>query len=411
MVEQGALRAVLFHVGEPDVVAPEDVVEVFQRAVFLPLLPVEPPEIDALIHVLVQIGVEECLHIFLVASHPLVGLAVVLSVALHELVVLLLVGTHAVGRVQVHRGLHALLVEVGEELPVVGEDALVPVPAGPAAASFLGVGVPVHVDDDHVERQVEAMEVADEVAQVLVAVCPIAAPPVAESVSGRQRHLAGKLREALQGTFVVVPVGHEIPVLRTFRTLSLSHPVPVCRAVEDVVLGIVDERPAVRSQQAVLEGHLVLGVAVLVHVAVVAVKGAIGSLQVAFLLCAGRPGELRAEPLGGGDGEVLRAERSPVFLVGEFELACGNSDLAATRRGLVRHIAILADDSHKTLVVHELTVGSVFEAYCAFVDEGEANMIVAIDFFCLCNIRQEEEGNTEHCCSQQSDRQSFHKAK
>ena len=98
MVEQGTLCAVLLHVAKPNVVAPEDIVEILQSPVLFPLLPVEPPEVNALVYVGMQIGVEKSLYIFLVASHPLVSLAVVLAVALHKLVVLLFVWTHAVGR-------------------------------------------------------------------------------------------------------------------------------------------------------------------------------------------------------------------------------------------------------------------------------------------------------------------------
>ena len=252
MVEQGTLCAVLLHVAKPNVVAPEDIVEILQSPVLFPLLPVEPPEVDSLIDILMQIGVEECLHIFLVASHPLVGLAVVLAVALHKLVVLLFVWTHAVGRMQVHGCLYALFIKVGEELLVVREDAFVPVPASPAAAAFRRVGVPVHIDDNHVEWQVEAMEVADEVAQFFVAVTPVTAPPIAEGVTWRQRHLACELREALQGSFVVVSISHEVPVLCTFCACSLCYPIPVLCAVEDIILGVIDKRPAIGGEQAIL---------------------------------------------------------------------------------------------------------------------------------------------------------------
>ena len=114
VIEQGTLRAVILHVREPDVVAPEDIVQVLEGTVLFPLLPVEPPEVNAFIDILVQVSVEECLDIFLVRTKPLVGLAVVLAEALHELLVFLLVGAHAIGRVQVHGCLHALLVEEGE---------------------------------------------------------------------------------------------------------------------------------------------------------------------------------------------------------------------------------------------------------------------------------------------------------
>ena len=394
VVEQGTLRAVPLHVGKPDVVAPEDIVEVRQSLVLCPLLPVEPPEVDAFVDVRVQVGVEECLDVAFVAALPLHGLAVLDAGPLYELLVLLFVGAHAVGGVQVHGCLHALLVKEGEELLVVGEEPFVPVPSCPAAAGLFADGVPVHVDDEHVEGEVKALESGDEVAQVLVGVAPVAAPPVAEGVAGRQGHFSGKLREAAQGALVVVTVGHEVPVLCAFGTVAFGDPVPVLCSVEEIASGVVDERPAVGGKQSVLEGHLRLGVAVLEHVAVVAVQCAVCSLQVALLLGAGRPGEGCAEAFCRGDAEVLCAEGSVALLIGELQLAGGNDDFAAAGRGFVRHVAVFADDGHEALVVDELAVGCIFQSQCSLVDEGEAYVAVAIDFFCLCCLG----GGSSHCC-------------
>ena len=330
-----------------------------------------------------QIGVEECLDVAFVAALPLDGLAVLDAGPLYELLILLFVGAHAVGGVEVHGGLHALLVKVGEELLVVGEESFVPVPSRPAAAGLFADGVPVHVDDEHVEGQVKALEAGDEVAEVLVGVAPVAAPPVAEGVAGRQGNLSGKLREAAERTLVVVTVGHEVPVLCAFGTLSFGDPVPVLCAVEEIALGVVDERPAVCGKEAVLEGHLRLGIAVLEHVAVVAVQGAVGALQVALLCGAGRPGEGCAEVFCRGDAEVLCAEGRVAFLIGELQLAGGNDDFAAAGRGFVRHVAVFADDGHEALVVDELAVGCILQPEGSLVDEGETDVAVAIDFFCL----------------------------
>ena len=234
-----------------------------------------------------QVGFEESLDVAFVAALPLHGLAVLDAGLCDEFLILLLVGSYAVGRVQVHGCLYALFVEEGQELLIVGEEPFVPVPACPAAACLFADGMPVHVDDEHVEGQVKALEAGDKVAQVLVGVAPVAAPPVAEGVSRRQGHLACELREALQRALVVVAVCHEVPVLSAFGTLAFGDPVPVLCPVEEVALGVVDECPAIGGQQSVLQRHLGLGVAVLEHVAVVAVEGAVCSLQVALLLGAG----------------------------------------------------------------------------------------------------------------------------
>ena len=193
MIEHRALVAVTLHIGKPDVVTPEHIVERGDTAIFLPLLPVDPPEIDTIGHIVVEISVEDGLDITLVGAEPLVGLTVAFAEPLHESLILLLVGAHAIGRMQVHRGLHALLVEILEESLVVGEESFVPVPACPASTSLRTDGVPVHIDDEHVEGQVELLEIADKVAEILIAVTPVAAPPVAEGVARRQGHLASEL--------------------------------------------------------------------------------------------------------------------------------------------------------------------------------------------------------------------------
>ena len=112
VVEHRTLGAVTFHIRKPDIVTPEDIVQTLDGTILFPLLPVEPPEINALVYIGMQIGIEECLHVFLVRSDPAVCLAVVLAQTLHKLVVFLLVGAYAISGMQVHGSLHALLVQV-----------------------------------------------------------------------------------------------------------------------------------------------------------------------------------------------------------------------------------------------------------------------------------------------------------
>ena len=69
----------------------------------------------------------------------------------------LFVRVDAFGRVQVERGLQALLVERRQEAGRVGEELAVPGVAGPARAGVAGLGdVPVHVDHAHRERDLVA---------------------------------------------------------------------------------------------------------------------------------------------------------------------------------------------------------------------------------------------------------------
>ena len=93
---------------------------------------------------------------------------------------------------QVERGLQVLLLCPLQEALRRGKQASVPGVACPAATCRLGI-MPVHIYDEHVERNVVVVHLRDEVAQLVVAVRPVARPPVAEGVARRQWHLARKL--------------------------------------------------------------------------------------------------------------------------------------------------------------------------------------------------------------------------
>ena len=121
VIEHRALFSLALHVAEPDVVAPECVAQPRHFFVGEPLLPVEPPEVDAFFHVGVQIGVEQGFHKALVAAKKLHSFAVGVAVATGKLGISFLVGAHAVGWVQVHGGFHACIVEEFQELLIVGE--------------------------------------------------------------------------------------------------------------------------------------------------------------------------------------------------------------------------------------------------------------------------------------------------
>ena len=268
VVEHGTLAVLALHVAEEEVVAPPRIAQPLHLLVVEPLLPVEPPEVDAVVHIGMQIGLEESLYELLVAAEPFHSLAVGAAHALGKLLVFLLVGSHAVGGMQVHRGVDALLVEKTEELAIVGEEVFVPVPARPSATSLLADGVPVHVDDEDVERDVVLAKPPHQITEVLVGVAPVAAPPIAKGIARRHRHTASEARIALQGSLVVVAVTHEVPVLSTLGSRPFLHPVPVRIAIEEEALRIIHQRPAVGREQTVLQRN---GCAVVAVVAVVIV--------------------------------------------------------------------------------------------------------------------------------------------
>ena len=147
--------------------------------------------------------------------------------------------------------------------------------------------MPVHIYDEHVERNVVVVHLRDEVAQLVVAVRPVARPPVAEGVARRQWHLARKLGIVAQCLLVVVSVGEEIPVLCLSLVRSVVHPLPV-GVVEHISVRVVDECPSVAREESVFERHLVR---VEIRVAIVAVECAVGALQVSIVLQTRMPAE------------------------------------------------------------------------------------------------------------------------
>jgi len=105
-----------------------------------------------------------------------------------------------------------------------------------------GADVPVHVDDEYVERSIVFAEAADDLEDLLIAVCPIARPPCAEGEAGRQRNAAGHTDVVAEGFAVVVGVTEEIPVLTLARG-TLHHPRPgTLLAFQKSEIGGVKER-------------------------------------------------------------------------------------------------------------------------------------------------------------------------
>ena len=148
----------------------------------------------------------------------------------------------SVRRVEIQSHLQPLILQVVHKLAWVRKNALVPGPSCPSSASFVGV-VPVHIDNEHVKRNVVCVELVNQCPHFLVGICPVAAPPVSESESWRERHLAGKYSEVLKSRLVVVAVSHKVPVL-TLLVLSLLHPGPL-GIIEEITVGFVDQSPAV----------------------------------------------------------------------------------------------------------------------------------------------------------------------
>ena len=377
VVEHRAHIAALLHVAEKYVVEPPCVAQPLDGGVGGLLLPVEPPEIHPVTLHRRQDAAEDAADEFLVGRYPGYGLfrrGVDAHVAGY-VGIAVLTASHAVGRMEVEGRADALPVEPPEELRRIGKERAVPRPAGPSSAVAVGV-VPVHVDHQHVERDVVGAEILHQRAQLLVRIGPIAAPPIPEGVARRQGHLACKEREVAQGGFVVVSVGEEIPVLSAVVG-ALFDPFPLLVAVEEEVVRIVDERPAVGGQQSVLDGHFRTTLVVDVGVAVVSVQRAVGSFEVAFLLHARFPDEGHGGSLRGAHREVRGRERTGILPVAQDHLRRGDFDPRAPLHAVVRG-GICSLDGHERLRVDELSVGGVFHAHGPVRDDREADMIVRI---------------------------------
>ena len=263
--DQRPVQALPLHVGEEDVVQPPGGVEARDRGV-APLLPVQPPEVHALplegVDHVGEVRLREVLVLDL-ERHVLLGGRIDPHRPRHRRI-LRLVRLDAGGRVQVHRRVQPLLVDPAEERVGIREVGAVPGVAGPAQplprlvlglalpAQLEGV-VPVHVDDQHVQRHVVAVEVLDQLLLLRVGVRPVARPPGAEGEARRHRDLPGHAREVRERAAVVVAVAEEVPVLPLPRC-ALHHPRPRAR-VEQRALRVVHQRPAVAREQALLERH------------------------------------------------------------------------------------------------------------------------------------------------------------
>lgn len=113
--------------------------------------------------------------------------------------------------------------------------------------------MPVHIDDEDVERDVIAAEATNEIFQFLIAVSPVTRPPGSESKARWHRNAAGNFNEVSERLLVIVAIFEEVPILAVAGR-PLHHPGPrAIRAIDEAEIvrikerprRIVDDRPAV----------------------------------------------------------------------------------------------------------------------------------------------------------------------
>ena len=114
--------------------------------------------------------------------------------------------------------------------------------------------MPVHINDKHVGRHSAVLELVCNLEELIIGICPIAAPPVAQSIFRRHGNLSGDSRKVLKRTGIVVPIGKDIKVL-SIASRPLADPFAPVRTVllQKMPFALIDYCPSVTGQNAVLE--------------------------------------------------------------------------------------------------------------------------------------------------------------
>ena len=268
-------------------VEPEGIAQAGHVAALLVLLPVEPPEIDALplqrMDDAVEVGVRPGLLVKAVWNGRMVArlggsaidrLSALVYEALRPVVIVRtgdVIGhegridffprDNADGGMQVQRGLKAHIVHFPKEALRITDQVTVPGVAGPTdslpqvvfcTTSGARPGLmPVHVDHHDVDGNLPLAEFPPQRQKFIVGVGPVTAPPVAEGIFGRHRNASCHLRIGLQRGLVVVAVSKKIKILHLPRFASLHPLSPVAVIVyEQVSSALVHHGPAVPREDA-----------------------------------------------------------------------------------------------------------------------------------------------------------------
>ena len=180
------------------------------------LLPVKPPEIDAILFIRMINVSESCLYIRRirdVEGNRLLRIRIA-SKRLRHLPVHHLVAAHPIRRMNIERRLQTVRMKPGKKFPVVREKILVPGVAGPAAAVFrVDIDkMPVHVNNRDGQRNPVSLKMLNQVFILLLRVLVIPAPPVSECKSWNQRLMSRQMIVICKSLAVIVPIAEEIQI-------------------------------------------------------------------------------------------------------------------------------------------------------------------------------------------------------
>ena len=216
--ERTTVGTVQAHVVVENVVAPEGLTQSLQELTCTVLLPVQPPEVNALTLAGTQDSVEHRVVEFSIREVPRHALHIGWqSHIVADVVEEFLVVVDAISRMQVQCHLQVLFVHEIDEPFGIGNDGTVPRPARPA------FGVPVHIENHHIHRNLVLAHVGGYLHEFVGGVALIFAVPVAQHVERWHRLAACYLREVAQSLAIIVTVAHEIPIYSLFVN-GFSHP-------------------------------------------------------------------------------------------------------------------------------------------------------------------------------------------
>ena len=249
------------------------------------LLPVEPPEVDPLrFHRMVQdleIALNEA-RIGQVEMHRLPELRILPHEARHRLI-LRLVRPDAIRGMQVQRGAQALRVQPRQEALGVGPQVGIPGVARPSGRRVAGPGdVPVHVDDAHGERHLPRAKLDHQIAQLVLAIGPEAAPPVPQRIPRQHGCTARYPAVVLQTADIVVPVAEEVEIA-IFGVPGSGPLHQPALPIEYQAVRVIHQRPARARHQPWLQRNLAIDV----------IQRACRAAQIVTVVSAETPGDIK----------------------------------------------------------------------------------------------------------------------
>ena len=195
----------------------------------IPLLPVNPPEINAFFFHGMKYRFKICFQELRI-RHVKLYRVPAFRVDPHppgDFRITFFIGADAVGRMKIQGRLHSVRVQPVHKLLRIREQGRVPGIAGPAApvsGIHLLHQMPVHVNDRDRKRNPFLLKAFHKLFIFRLIIPVITAPPVAEHKAGQQRLLSAQMIESLQAIEISVSVSPEIeidgfPAARRDRTV------------------------------------------------------------------------------------------------------------------------------------------------------------------------------------------------